>query len=98
MPVLFPVSYACFPLRERRTAHGRAFIELRAMATSVEEGVGPVALLVNDASKLAVVIEPWSAWLSGKALSTSESRILAHRKETKISNAQFRRKVLDLPE
>ena len=41
-----------------------------------DQNIGPIAFLVDDTGKLALVIRPWSGWLPREALSTTESRVL----------------------
>lgn len=47
-----------------------------AMARTLDEYKCPVALLMNDARELAVVIEPRRRWWPREALDATESRIL----------------------
>lgn len=46
------------------------------MTSPHDQSIRPVTFLVNDSSKVAVVVPPWGAWLSREALGTTEGRIL----------------------
>ena len=48
------------------------------MTGTVEQGIRPVTLLMNDASPVAVVVEPRRARLAGEALDATEGSVLSY--------------------
>ena len=46
------------------------------MTSAFEERIGPIALLVNDPSEVAIVAVPWGGRLAREALDATECGIL----------------------
>ena len=61
---------------DSRTAYICGLLLRDKMTSALEEGIGPIALLMYDSRKLAVVPEPGRRRLPRESLDPPESRVL----------------------
>ena len=64
------------------------------MTGTVEQGIRPVTLLMDDASPVAIVVEPRRARLAGEALDATKGSVLSY----DVGQLNFDAKAHNVPE